>query len=456
MAEIRYLHFNLTSMNTKPRVLLVAPTALDYENKPIKTRKLYLPGLTMPMLAAVTPDDIDLVMVSETIQDIPYDEHWDFVGITGMGSGLVRAWEIADVFRERGIPVAIGGIAASLCNHEWTYKHADVLVTGEAEQVWPEVIRDFLKGELKPRYVMTHRPDIASLPQPRYDRMHPNELGLWRPVQATRGCPFPCEFCSIQSYFERSYRKRPVDQVVRDVRAAKKTGSRYIAFIDDNIGVDWKYFEELMRALIPEDIIWISQCSIHIAEKPEMLELAYKSGCRLLSFGIESVNQKSVDTVGKTFNHTSQYDELLYNVRQAGIAVSSEMIVGLDEDEEDVFDATYEFLMRNKIPVPRLYILTPVPGTSMYEDFEAEGRIFNYNLGDYNGGKAVYTPGRMSAETLQEGYWDLYNRLFTVKSIYKRIKGIPASTEFKMKTFLLGVNMHYRKHISQRITPGIV
>jgi len=175
-----------------------------------------------------------------------------------------------------------------------------------------------------------------------------------------------------------------------------------------------------------------------------MLELAYKSGCRLLSFGIESVNQTSVDTVGKTFNHTSQYDELLRNVREQGIAVSSEMILGLDDDQEDVFDATYEFLMRNKIPVPRLYILTPVPGTKMYEDFDNAGRIFNYNYGDYNGGKAVFTPGRMSAETLQEGYWDLYSRLFT----------IPA--EFKMKTFLLGVNMHYRKHISQRITPGIV
>ncbi len=443
-------------MKSKPRVLLVASTALDYQNQPIKTKKLYLPGLTMPMLAAVTPPEVELTMISETIQDIPFEENWDLVGITGMGSGLVRAWEIADRFREKQIPVVVGGLAASLCDPDWTYAHADALVTGEAEQVWPEVIRDFLNGGLKKRYTMPHRPDIKTLPQPRYDLMHPKELGLWRPVQATRGCPFPCEFCSIQSFFERSYRKRPVEQVIRDVRAAKKTGGRYIAFIDDNIGLDWNYFEELMHALVAEDIIWISQCSIHIADKPRMLELAYQSGCRLLSFGIESVNQSSVDTVGKTFNHTNQYDELLYNVRQAGIAVSSEMIVGLDEDEEDVFDATYEFLMRNKIPVPRLYILTPVPGTKMYDDFEKEGRIFNYNFGDYNGGKAVFTPGKMSADVLQEGYWDLYQRLFSVRSIYKRIKGVPASTEFKMKTFLLGVNMHYRKHISQRITPGIV
>lgn len=443
-------------MKKKPRVLLIAPTALDYHGKPIKQKKLYLPGLTMPMLAAVTPPEVELHTVTETIQDIPWNEPWDLVGITGMGSGLVRAWEIADHFRARKIPVVIGGITASLCKEEWSYEHADVLVTGEAEEVWPEMINDFLAGKLKRRYAMASRPNIATLPLPRYESMHKNELGLWRPVQATRGCPHPCSFCSIQAYFQRSYRKRPVEEVVRDVRAAKATGSNYIAFIDDNIGVDFNYFASLMEALIPEKIIWISQCSIQIASRPDMLELAYKSGCRLLSFGIESVNQNSNDAALKTFNHTANYDELLACIRDHGIAVSSEMIVGLEHDTKETFERTYDFVMRNRIPVPRFYILTPVPGTGMYDDLLAEGRIFDHNMTHYTAGRVVHQPRNMSPLELETGYWKLFDDLYTVPAIYQRMKGIPKGMGLKMSTFLLGVNMHYRKHVKQRIPPGIV
>ena len=443
-------------MTPKPKVLLLSPTALDFNRKPILQKKLYLPGLTMPMLAAVTPSEIDLHIKCETVDEIPYDEHWDLVGITGMGSGLVRAWEIADVFRDKGVPVAIGGIAASLCDPELTYAHADTIVTGEAEEIWPEVMHDLLHGNLKSKYVMKKRPGMDSLPVPRYDLLPNNQRGLFIPVQATRGCPFPCDFCSIQHYYERTYRKHAVDKVVRDVRAAKALGGKYIAFIDDNIGVDWKYFEELMLALIPENIIWVSQCSIHIAEKPEMLDLARRSGCRLLSFGIESVNQESVESIGKKFNHTEFYDEMLKRVRDYGITVSSEMIVGFDEDEEDVFERTYEFILRNKIPAPRMYVLTPIPGTSMYNDFVDRGRIFDSDLGNYNGGKVVFRPKKMSAENLQNGYWKLYDKLYSIPAILKRMTGIPSSVDFKLRTFIFGANLHYRSHVKKRIVPGIV
>lgn len=442
--------------STKPSVLLLAPTALDYGGQPIKKKKLYLPGLTLLSLAAVTPDDVDLTLVNESIEDPPADSRWDLVGLTGMGSGLKRAWQLADVFRARGSKVVIGGIAATLAPREWSLAHADSVVTGEAEHTWPQVIADFMSGELKPHYPMCQRPDIESLPLPRYDLMPPGERGLWRPVQATRGCPFPCEFCSIQTYFERSYRKRPIDQILRDVRAAKATGSRHITFIDDNIGVDWKFFAELMRALIPERILWASQCSIHIADKPEMLDLAYRSGCRILSFGIESVNRESVASVSKTFNHPDRYAELLGRVRDHGITVSTEMIVGLDGDNLETFERTYRFLMENRIPLPRVYILTPVPGTSLYRDYEEQGRIFNHDLADYNGGKCVFRPVGMDANTLQENYWRLYEQLYSWSSIVRRMRGVPKGTEMSLRTFILGTNIHYRGHVRERITPGIV
>lgn len=438
------------------KVLLIGPTALDYNGKPIKQSRLHLPGLTLPMLAAVTPPDVELRLLSETVEDIPFDEHWDLVGLTGMGSGIYRAWQIADEFRKRKVTVVMGGIAASLCDPDWTFAHVDCLVTGEAEDIWPIVIEDFRNGRLKKQYDMQNRPDINTLPVPRYDLMNRKKLGFWRPVQATRGCPFPCTFCSIQSYFERTYRKRPVDKVVRDVRAAKKSGTHFIAFIDDNIGVDWKYFEQLMTALIPEKIIWMSQCSIHIADKPDMLALAYKSGCRLLSFGIESTNPESLSLIEKEFNKPAYYEKVLRAIRKAGIDVSTEMIIGMDADKSDVFQNTYDFIIQNRISVPRVHILTPVPGTPLYKEMREKGRILHDDFSQYSGGRVVFRPKHLDPHELQKNYWRLYEELFKRRNIIRRISGSPIAQGPYMRAVVLAINLHYRNHISKRITPGIV
>ena len=319
------------------KVLLIGPTALDNQGIPITQKRLYLPGLTLPMLAAVTPEEIQLKLVYETVDKIPFDEDWDLVGLTGMGSGLFRAWQIADTFRKKGAKVIIGGIAASLVGAEASLKHADAVILGEAEDIWPGILTDVANGSLKKIYSPDKRPDINNLPLPRLDLLEKNKMGLWRPVQATRGCPFPCTFCSITAYYEQTYRKQPVENVIRDVRAAKATGSKYIAFIDDNIGVDFDYAKKLWEALIPENIIWISQCSLHIADRPDMLQLAYESGCRLLSFGIETTTSNSLSGINKEFNHPLEYRELVARIKSFGIDVSTEMMVGLDGDDDSVF-----------------------------------------------------------------------------------------------------------------------
>jgi radical SAM superfamily enzyme YgiQ (UPF0313 family) len=442
--------------HTRPRLLLIGPTALDARGVPIKQRRIHLPGLTLPMLAAVTPEHWEVRLVNETVDDIPWDEHWDMVGLTGMGSGLVRAWQIADGFRERGVPVAIGGIAASLLGAEGSLKHADVVVTGEAEETWPVVLEDLERGRLDKVYSMPRRPPIESLPLPRYDLMDPSRLGWWRPVQATRGCPFTCDYCSITAYFDQRYRKRPVDQVVRDVRAAKRAGTKYIAFIDDNIGVDWNYCADLWEALIPERIRWMSQCSLHIADRPEMLELAYRSGCRLLSFGIESTNEASLAEHDKAWNRPGRYGEAIERIRRHGIDVSTEMIIGLDGDDESVFERTYDFIMENRISVPRVHILTPVPGTPLYRRMEAENRLITDEFGRFTGGYVTYKPRSIDPATLEAGYWELYEKLFTWRSILHRIGRNRAGLGPYMRALVGGVNLHYRGHIHHRITPGIV
>jgi radical SAM superfamily enzyme YgiQ (UPF0313 family) len=440
----------------KTRILLIGPTALDFEGRPIKQRRLHLPGLTLPMLAAVTPDDCEVRLVSETVDEVPFDEPWDIVGITGMGSGIVRAWQIADEFRARKRSVVIGGIAATLLGPEVSLRHADAVVMGEAEETWPRVVRDWQDGRMDSVYRSDRRPDVATLPLPRYDLMDRSRLGRWRPVQATRGCPFSCDYCSITAFFEQGYRKRPVDMVIRDVRAAKKAGTRYVAFIDDNIGVDWKYAAELWEALIPEKVIWMSQCSLHIAEKPDMLKLARRSGCRMLSFGIESVNPESLKAHDKEWNRPGRYAEAVGRIRKAGIEVSTEMIIGLDGDDGTVFERTYRFIMDNRISVPRVHILTPVPGTPVFERMRREGRMLSDEFGRFSGGQVIFQPRHLEPDELQAGYWKLYEKLFSVAGIMKRVGRNRAALGPYMRALVWGVNLHYRSHIHHRITPGIV
>lgn len=442
----------------KKRILLISPTGLDKKGEPIVQRKTYLPGLTLLQLSAITPkENFEVRIVSETSEPIPWDEPWDIVGLTGMGgAGVIRGYQIADIFRAKGSLVVMGGIAISLFDDKWTRPHADVIISGEAEDVWPGFLNDYLAGKVKEKYSMLHVPDVKSFPPPDYQAFNLKYYGFWRPVQATRGCPFPCTFCSISEFFKRSYRKRPVEQVIRDVRAAKATGSKYIAFIDDNIGVDFNYCRELWTALIPENIIWISQCSLHIAKNDEMLDLAYRSGCRILSFGVETLNPKSLEHVEKEWNEPQNYEKAFKNIKKHGIEISTEMILGLDGDDETVFERTFEFLMKNKIALPRMYILTPVPGTPMYRQLEEQGRIFDYDIQKYVGGSAVFHPRNMSAERLQRGYWEIYTKLYSVKNIYKRLKGNEAGLNPFMRLFVFGTNMIYRNHINRGITPGIV
>lgn len=424
--------------------------------KPIKQRRLHLPGLTLPMLAAVTPPEVELRLVSETVEDIPFEERWDLVGLTGMGSGIIRAWQIADRFREQGTTVVIGGIAASLSEEALQLEHADALVIGEGEEIWPRLLADFAAGRLQTVYRMRHRPPIDALPEPRYDLLDQRTLGLWRPVQATRGCPFPCSFCSVTAFFEGGYRKRPIEQVIRDVRAAKRSGSKYITFIDDNIGVDFNYSAALWEALIDEDIIWMSQCSLHIAERPEMMRLAHRSGCRLLSFGIESTNPDSLAAVQKTFNKPERYIELFDRLREHGIDVSTEMMIGMEEDDPRVFRQTLDFIMRARISIPRLHIITPIPGTPLFEEMEREERILTRDFQRYSGGRVVFRPRHIGPERLQREYWSMYEQLFSWRGIAHRAGRNPARLGAVMRGVVMGVNLHYRNHIRRRICPGIV
>ena len=438
------------------KVLLVVPTALDDAGRPIRQRRLYLPGLTLPMLAAVTPPGVDLRFAFDSVEEVPAREPFDLVGLTGMGSGIVRAWQLARPFRERGIPVVMGGIAATLAGAERLLEHADAVVIGEAEEVWPRVLADAAAGRLARVYEQPRQPPIEDLPVPRYDLLDRRKLGFWLPVQATRGCPYTCRFCSVTAFFGGSHRKAPIEHVVRDVRAAKARGVRHIAFLDDNIAGDFDHAARLFEALVPEGIVWMSQGALDLAEDDRLLALARRSGCRLLSFGVESTSEETLAGLGKGFNHPDRYAEAFRRVRSHGIEVSTEMIIGADGDDETVFDRTHDLLMENRIPAPRIHILTPVPGTALWRELEAEGRIVSRDFAGFTGGKVVFRPRRLDPAALQAGYWRLYERLFTWRAIAHRLGENRAGLGPLMRAFIAGVNLHYRRHVAHRICPGIV
>jgi radical SAM superfamily enzyme YgiQ (UPF0313 family) len=442
-------------METQLKLLLIIPSALDSKGNPVKLKKLMLPSVTMLMLSAVTPGSFKPTVIYETVEDIPFGEHWDIVGITGMGSGSVRAWQIADTFRAKGVKVVIGGIGPSIFDPEITLEHADTIVIGEAEEIWPVLLDDFRKGELKRIYRAMQPPDMATLPTPRFDLLNTKKMGFFRSVQATRGCPNTCRFCSIGAFSNGSYRKRPVDKVIGDIRAMKKTGSRYVVFVDDNLFFDLDYNRELWEALIPEKITWLSSSTIQIADYPEMLSLAHKSGCCMLSVGIESLDDKNLKEVHKPWNQPENYIKAIEVLRSHKIMVSSSMMVGLDHDTSDTFRDVFDFIMEAHIPVPRIMIFTPIPGTPAHDSLVKENRIINHDFSKYTGGQVVFKPMNMTPVELQEGYWKLYTDLFTHKNIFHRMsRNIPGQNPLIIAGLFV-TNYNYRRHIRNRVVPGI-
>jgi radical SAM superfamily enzyme YgiQ (UPF0313 family) len=437
------------------RILLVNPGIYDKNRNLIKQKKVWMPGLTLPTLAALTPADHEVRFVDEITDRVPIDQDWDLVGLSSMGTGIIRAWEIGDLFKSKKIPVVMGGIAASLGGYKQHMEHCDALVIGEAENVWADVLRDVEHDNLKPCYQGSPA-DLSDLPIPRYDLMDKKKIGFWLPIQTTRGCKNRCRFCSVTSFYKGTFRTRPFDQIVRDIQAVKDLGFAKITIIDDSIGSDLPYLKELCRHLMPLKIQWMSQCTLSVAQHEDVLDLMARSGCTMLSMGLESLNQDNLISIEKNFNRADRYMKEIRRIRSFGIDVSTEMMIGLDEDEDTVFELMYKFIMETRISAPRIFIVTPIPGTPLHDDWASEGRIYDHEYIHYNGASLVFYPKKMTADVLEERYWQMYRRLFTIPAIFKRFLGSRPTRGFLVNLFVLAGNFHYLKHIKRQIPPGIV
>ena len=314
--------------------------------------------------------------------------------------------------------------------------YADSVLIGEAEGIWPEVINDFRNNNLKPIYqYMEEKIDITNISSPNLEKINLKKYKVpFRLVQTTRGCPHDCEFCTVTKFFGKSYRHRCIDDVVNEI---KGLDSNEVFFVDDNIAANPRRAKELFKALAPLKITWMSQCCASIAYDEELLELAQKSGCVSLFIGLESISNRNLQSVNKSFNKIDDYQFAIDKIHKYGICVLGSMIFGLDHDDESVFERTVRFVEYAKIDFPVYWILTPYPNTPLYNKLEEEGRIIDRDWSKYDCTRVVFQPKLMSPETLREGFKFAYKQSYSMPAIAKRLMHISVSSRAMSNRLLL-------------------
>jgi radical SAM superfamily enzyme YgiQ (UPF0313 family) len=388
---------------------------ISHSQKVIKD--IWFARLTLTVLAALTPPEIEVKITDENVEPIDFEENVDLVGVTGMVMHAPRAYQIAQRFRQRGIPVVMGGPHASSLPLE-VKEHVDAVVIGEAENVWEGLIEDYKKGCLKPFYKKDNFCSMEGLPFPRLDLLRKDAYMTVNCVQTTRGCPHQCDFCHVTHFFGKTYRCRPVEEVIEEV---ERLDGEFVVFIDDNIAGNRRYAQELFTRLKPLRKKWASQASMTLTRDPELLKLAAESGCVSLFIGVESLSSENLKEVNKAFNRVSQFEEAMKALHDHDIMILAGFIFGLDHDDEGVFERTLRFCERNRIELPTFFILTPLPGTPLFQRMESEGRLLHKDWGQYNGATVVFKPRLMTEETLQRGFNWACKEGYSWSSIFKRV-----------------------------------
>lgn len=435
------------------KILYIQSTPYVNRTTLVKKNRLYFVGLAPAILAALVPE-VEFEVCLETIEDVNFDSDADLIAISGMGHAIVRSIDIAKEFKRRGKTVVMGGYMVSLMPQE-AKKYCDSVVIGDGEKSFVELVKDYQAKALKPFYEMPL--DCLTYPLPKYELLTGKRIGNFLPVQAGRGCPNTCSFCSVFCLYRGTYLKRDIEEVVRDVEKIKALGYRRFLLLDDNIFADIPYLLELCSQLKKLNMKWMSQCSIDIADNPIVLKAVAESGCFALSFGIESISQESLNRLNKRWAKVENYKSQLAKITAAGIDLSTEMVIGADGDTLESIQKTAGFIVENKIVVPRFYILTPIPGTLFFDEMKEAGRIINEEIYSYNGTVAVHQPLNMTPDELTNAYWELYRQVFTRKAIIKRTI---LRKDFLKKPFMylfyMYINFFYRSQIKQGITPNII
>jgi radical SAM superfamily enzyme YgiQ (UPF0313 family) len=429
------------------KIYLISPTHYTPDGNLVKSVHYWTSAITLPYLKALTPPEHTVTFTDEIMQDVDVNTDADLIGLTAMGPQIARAYDLADYFRSRGKKVVMGGSWVSL-NTEQALLHCDAVVKGEAEYIWKDVLDDFAAGRNKQIYQASKWHSMVGMPSFDYTTLPLFRPDLFKksafyrmyfhwPVLASRGCPHPCEYCTVQTYYDRTFRSRPVDEVLADMETIKRLGGKRVLILDDNPIGNVKYAKELFKAMIPLKMEWASQMTINIARNDELLDLAAKSGCRSLSIGLESVTQENLEEVNKGFNKAGRFEDDLAKIRSKGIQVIALMMVGFDGDDTTSFDKTLDFLVKNKLTFLKLFTPCPYPGTKYYDDMDKAGRILTKEWNRYDYGSPLIQPTHMTPKEMMEGFNYVYNNFYSLKNIFKRMTYAPRANLLEHAFYLI-------------------
>ena len=409
-----------------------------------------LPAAT---IAGLTPRDVHVRFYDDRMEMIPVDEPTDLVAISVETYTAKRAYQIASAYRERGVPVVMGGFHATLCPDE-VADYADAIVVGEAEKVWAAVIDDARHGRLQKFYRGSGRPSLAGLRPDRsvFRGKRYLPIGL---VEAGRGCHFKCEFCAVTKVFDASQTRRPTEEIIAEIEQVRREfGRKLFFFVDDNITSNLDEAKAFFRALIPLKVRWVSQSSINAAHDEEFLDLLSRSGCMGVLIGFESLDEQNLAAMNKRFNTMrGGFEQALANLQRHRIRVYGTFIFGYDRDTPDTFEQTVAFAKRHALYIAAFNHLTPFPGTPLYERLERDGRLrfgrwwlderYTYNT-------IPFTPANVAPDELQRLCVDARRRFYSWPSILRRsVIGANRQNGFMFRNFFL-INALHRTDVSLR------
>ncbi len=400
----------------------------------------FVPPITGIHLAALTPAEYQVRVVHQQVQPIDFDTEADLIALSFFTGFATEAYRLAREFRRRGKPVIAGGPHVTF-NLDEALEHVDSVVIGEAESVWTEALGDASKGNLRSRYVGSAQP-LEGLPRPRYDLLQGNFF-VHRVVQATRGCPFTCSFCTVPT-INPGFRTRPVADVIGDIRYDQFRHwwqRKVVWFWDDNLTAKRSYIRELLTAMVPLRKWWLTQASMDIANDQPLLDLMKKSGCIGIFFGIESFGAESLRDAHKPQNKIESYKGRIRELHDRGICVMAGFIAGFDGDTPESIAAMARQLYETGVDVPFLSVLTPYRGTPAYSRLAEEGRIL---LGRgwefYNGYNVAFQPRDMSPERLLEAHRALWREAFSLK--YSLLRVVRSLGRLRLGAFLMCLMMN--------------
>ena len=361
--------------------------------------------LHLGILAALSGGH-DVKVIDQDWDEVPFAEDFDLVGLTVTTFSSQRAFDIADVFRAKGVKVVIGGVHACLMPEE-CLQHADAIVIGEAEYVWPQLLKDAAAGTLQKTYRQDQPTDMDDVPIPRRDLFKRNSLvGM---IQATRGCNHACKFCYLPSVPWHRHRHRSPEKVYEEIKGMKQN---VIFFVDDNLFVDEDYAIALCEKIAPLKKAWSVQAPTTITKNTRLLQAMQKSGCFFVQVGFQTVHPDSLQRAGVVQNKIERYQEVARRFHEHGILVQGFFIFGFDNEDRQIFKTAETHIKQMGLEDALLYILTPYPGTPIYDQLKGEGRLLLNDRDKYGWANAVFKPAKMTAQELEQGVQETYENLF--------------------------------------------